>query len=103
MAYKVKVSIEAHHDERQIVEYMISELKNLSAAKSFIADVKKGYENLASNPYMYSFSTDKRLQEQGYRTIPIKNYLIFYRIEKDDKMAVVVRVMYGGRDYSNLI
>ena len=82
---------------------MVSELKNPSATKRFIDDVKQGYKNIKNNPYMYSLSTDTRLQDAGYRTVSIKNYLIIYRIEEEDNLVIVIRVLYGGRDYSKFI
>lgn len=103
MVYKLIVSKEAHHDIDEIVGYMISELMNAQAAKSFIDDLEKSYHSVVGNPLMYSLCSDKRLQKEGYRKIVIKNYLVLYRIDEARKCVFIVRVIYGARDYSQLI
>ncbi len=52
---------------------------------------------------MYSLCNDYKLRNGGYRKTVIKNYLILYRINKEDETVYVVRVVYGGRNYSELI
>jgi toxin ParE1/3/4 len=103
MIYKLVVSKEADEDIEDIVLYIVSELNNPSAASAFLDDVEKSYNNIVEKPAMYSLCNDYRLRNGGYRKIVIKNYLILYRINEDDKMVIVVRVVYGGRNYSELI
>ncbi len=103
MTYKIVISKEAAEDIDDIVFYMVSELSNPSAAKAFLDDVEKSYHNIIEKPAMYGLCNDYRLRNDGYRKIVIKNYLILYRINEDDKTVIIVRVVYGGRNYSELI
>ncbi len=103
MIYKLVVSKEAAEDIEDIVYYIVSELSNPSAAADFLDDVEKSYHNIVEKPAMYSLCNDYRLRNGGYRKIVIKNYLILYRINEEKKTVIIIRVVYGGRNYSNLI
>ena len=101
--YQVKVSVDAHKDIDDITTYITDDLQNPRAASGFLDDVLKSYDNVATNPFMYSLCVDERLRRKGYRKIPIKNYLIFYRVNRTGKIVWIVRVLYSARDYSNLL
>ncbi len=103
MIYKLVVSKEATEDIEDIVLYILSELNNLSAASAFLDDIETSYQNIIEKPSMYSLCNDYKLRNGGYRKIVIKNYLILYRINKEDETVYVVRVVYGGRNHSELI
>ncbi|MCL2486289.1 MAG: type II toxin-antitoxin system RelE/ParE family toxin [Oscillospiraceae bacterium] len=101
MDYNLDVSIEAHEDTDGIAEYITQKLFNPSAAASFLDDVHTSYLRLKENPYIYSLCQDSRLQAMGYRKAVIKNYIILFRIE--GKTVHVVRIVYGGRNYADLV
>jgi toxin ParE1/3/4 len=103
MTYRLVVSKEIAEDIEDIVLYIASKLNNPSAASAFLDTVQKGYSNVVENPAMYSLCNDDRLCNGRYRKIVIKNYLMLYRINEYDKTVIVVRVVYGGRNYSELI
>jgi addiction module RelE/StbE family toxin len=103
MAYKLIVSKEAHRDVDEITNYIANELKNTVAAVGFLNDVESGYRHVEGNPFMYGFCNDERLRNEGYRKIPIKNYLVVYRTDEAQKSVFIVRILYGPRDYTKLL
>ena len=103
MAYRLIVSKDAHLDIDGIVEYIAIILCNETAAVSFLDDVEKSYRNIAENPFMYSYCNDDILKIQGYRKIPIKNYIILYLVDEETQTVTVMRIFYGGRNYPDLI
>ena len=103
MEYRVVVSREAHSDIDEILSYMINTLKNPVAADSLLHRIEAAYETLADNPYLYAFCQDHRLKADGYRKVIIKNYILIYRVEEQEKQVYVVRVFYGRRNYAELI
>ncbi|MDR1109237.1 MAG: type II toxin-antitoxin system RelE/ParE family toxin [Deltaproteobacteria bacterium] len=78
-------------------------MKNSQAAAGFLDDVEKSYRRLAANPRLYSLCNDARLELMGYRKISIKNYMMLYRIDEVNKTVYIVRIVYGGRNYSELL
>ena len=103
MTYKLIVSMEAHKDADEITDYIARELDNIQAAMSFLDDVENSYRFIGENPYMYGLCANERLKEAGYRKIPIKNYLVIYRVDEAKKQVFIVRVIYGARNYAELL
>jgi addiction module RelE/StbE family toxin len=103
MAYKLIVSKETHKDIDEIVGYIALQLKNPEAATSFLNNIEKSYKTVIDNPYIYTFLKYNRLQKQGYRKIIIKNYLIIYRVNEEEKAVIIVRIVYGGRNYTEFL
>lgn len=103
MGYKLIVSQDAHNDIDEIAGYILNHLKSPQAAVGFLDDVEKSYRQVTENPHLYSLCSDERLENLGYRKIVIKNYLILYRIDEKKQVVYVVRVVYGARNYAQLL
>ena len=52
---------------------------------------------------MYALCNDIHLRQLGYRKIAIKNYLIFYKIDIATNNIYIMRIIYGKRDYIDII
>ena len=103
MAYRLEVSSDAHNDIYEIVGYIANELSAPKAASSFLDDVETSYLRVVDNPHSYSLCSDVRLERLGYRKIVIRNYLMLYRIDEDNQVVYIVRVVYGRRNYPEMI
>ena len=103
MPYKLIVSEDAHRDIDEITGYIARELSNVQAAISFLDGVEDSYRYIAESPNMYSLCADDRLHQEGYRKIPVKNYLVIYRVDEAEKRVFIVRVIHGFRDYARLL
>ena len=103
MAYKLIISKDAHADLNDIVRYISFELKSVQAATTFLDDVEESYNRLAVNPFVYAKCSDPLLERREYRKIIIKNYLILFRVEEDNQAVYIVRIVYGGRNYVDML
>lgn len=103
MGYKLIISEDAHEDVNDIVRHIVHELKSPQAASNFLNDVEAGYKHIRQNPQIYSFCNDKRLELLEYRKSVIKNYLILYRIDEKSEVMYIVRFVYGGRNYPEML
>lgn len=59
-------------------------------------NVEACYRNIAYNTRKYALCHDKRLFATGYRRAAAANYLVLYKLTKDDSTAIITRVIYGG-------
>ena len=41
--------------------------------------------------------------ENEYRNLPVKNYLVFYTVDEEQKTVEIYRVLYAKRDWKNII
>ena len=103
MAYKVVETRFAGKDIAEILEYIADTLGNLPAAAQFADELAGKYESLSKNPCMYEQSRDLLLKSRGYRRVVIKNYVMLYMVDQDAREVQIVRVIYGSRDYAELI
>lgn len=102
MTYKLRVTEHADRDMREIVEYMTVQLASPRAAAVFRQKVLACYNLLKDHPLIFALCPDETLAKLGYRLLPIKNYILFYRVDGDAKTVYIHRVIYGGRNYSEL-
>lgn len=103
MAYKIEIAPLANKDLEEILDYILRELSNPSAAADLLAEIESCYSNLEKMPEMYERCCDTRLKAMGYRRITVKNYVIIYKVMESIKTVYIMRCFYGGRDYEKLI
>lgn len=99
MAYKVEIAPLANKDLEVILDYILRELSNPSAAADLLPEIESCYSNLEKMPEMYERCRDVRLKAMGYCRITVKNYVIIYRVMESIKTVYIMRCFYGGRDY----
>ena len=103
MEYELDITVSAHNDLNEIVDYITETLYAPGAAAHFAEAVEKCYANLKEHPYMYAAAVMPELTEKGYRRAPVKNYLILYKVDETAKSVRIHRIFYGARNYIDLI
>lgn len=103
MAYEIKITEDAAEDLDEIVGYITNVLKNPIAANNFLTEIEENYSVLSSAPESFAYCNDQRLRMLGYRKIPVKNYIVFYKTDNDAKIVYIMRIIYGRREYTKLI
>ena len=91
----------SRRDLDEIFEYISSELENPAAAHETVNAILDGAESLEGFPFVGSLVEGIPFLKEGYRFLPVRNYLIFYRIT--DTQVFVDRILYKKRDYSQLL
>jgi plasmid stabilization system protein ParE len=62
------------------------------------------YENLLEDtPNIFSFLPDEYLRARGIKYVMIKNYMMFYTINENEKTVDVIRFLYGRRDWKRIL
>lgn len=97
--YKVKIYPAAKQDLLDIVDY----LNTLSpdAALRYYDLLIEEIAGLSSMPERCPRPKDLALVAKGYRCLLVKNYLVFYVVDRDT--VQIRRILYGRRDYSSLL
>lgn len=103
MTYKLMLTDEFEKDLDSIVEYISVRLGNPQAAKRLISDLKKELVNISKMPKLYPLYHDKKIADLGYRYFPIKNYLVFYRLNEIGKVIYVSSICYGKREIEGIL
>ena len=101
--YKRVVTEHAHKDLRNIIAYIKNQLCAPQAAKDFTDAVHNCYTRLSRNPLMFSLCNDEPLAKKGYRKALIKNYVLIFRVNEENKVVTIYRLFYGAEDYPHKI
>ena len=101
-SYRVKITENARRDLRDTYSYINKELKVPEAAQRFYIDTLNSIYTLDKMPECYPIVRDERLAEKGYRQMLVKNHIVFYTIDNEKKIVIVMRILYGRRDWLNI-
>ena len=101
--YKVKVTEPAENDLKDIAIYISSELNAPGTAVKMVDTIEEAISKLEKTALLRPFVRDKRLASLGYRPLVIKNYIAFYVVNEKEKLVAVDRIIYGRRDWQNIL
>lgn len=103
MIYHVSITRRALLDMDKIHLYITGEIHAPQAADDLINEIEQRITELKQMPNKYALVADERLSRRGIRKIPVNNYLVFYRVNEQAKTVTVIRVLFGSRDWVNLL
>ncbi|QAT39798.1 type II toxin-antitoxin system RelE/ParE family toxin [Clostridium sp. JN-9] len=101
--YNIQITEPAEKDLKEIAEYISKELLERETAKKVVSQIAKGINSLEDMPLRNALVADGRLANKGIRKIIVGNYVIFYSAAEEDKTVTIIRILYGRRDWINLL
>jgi plasmid stabilization system protein ParE len=101
--YLLNITDIAEEDILNTVKYIADVLKAPTAANNLLDEIEKHEKILESTPNIYPSVPDEYLAQKGLRFTMIKNYIMFYNINENEKIVTVIRFMYGRRDWKNIL
>jgi plasmid stabilization system protein ParE len=101
--YSLNITDIAEEDILNTVKYIADVLKVPMAANNLLNEIERHEEILENTPNIYPFVPDEYLAKKGIKFIAIKNYLMFYTINENNKAVTVIRFLYGRRDWKNIL
>ena len=93
---RVEITAEAERDLAEIARYIAQD--DVRKATEFIHELRSACEGLSNFPER--FALVPRYGQLGIRHRVCGKHLIFYQIESE--RIVVIHVLHGARDYSDL-
>jgi len=103
MSYSLNITDIAEEDILAAARYIANELKNPVAANALLDEIERHEKTLEATPNIYPFVHDEYLARKGLKYVIIKNFLLFYTIDKKNKMVTIIRFLYGRRDWKNIL
>ena len=100
--FRIEYSPEAIDDLRGIYAYIAFHLRERKTAKALIDRIRKDVRSLSEMPERYALSDLEPWASMGMRHRAIDNFIVFYLVEKDDRLVQIVRVLYGGQDIESI-
>jgi plasmid stabilization system protein ParE len=103
MKYSLNITDIAEEDILATVRYIIDVLKNSIAANNLLDEIERHEKILEDTPGIYPFVRDEYLAGKGLKYVIIKNFLLFYTVDKKNKIVNIIRFLYGRRDWKNIL
>ena len=101
--YRVDVSEVAENDLNDIVFYITSQFSASVTALHMMTLLEEAMASLAEMPRRFSLLNDERLSQMSYRKLAVKNYLVFFSIDEQNKVVDVERILYARRDWLRIL
>ena len=97
--YRVIITPTAHREINKIYDYITEELYAENAAKDLMRQVETEVQRLKYAPKIHP--QIKKIDElkREYRKLIIKNYIILYTIDEENKVVFVSHMCYDRRNY----
>lgn len=99
--YKVQLSIQAKNDYKSIIRYIKYELLEPTIAEKYAELIRNELNSLEYQPQKFAIIDYDIIKKYNFRKLIIKNYIAFYRINEDEKIVNVERILYNGTDWKN--
>ena len=99
--YKVQLSIQAKNDYKSIIRYIRYELLEPIIAEKYAELIRNELNSLEYQPQKFAIIDYDIIKKYNFRKLIIKNYSAFYRINEDEKIVNVERILYNGTDWKN--
>jgi addiction module RelE/StbE family toxin len=101
--YNIEITKPAEKDLYEIGRYISRELLEPEIAKKMVSQIAIGIITLEEMPLRNALVADARLAYKGIRKIMVDNYIIFYLVNEEIKIVTIIRILYGRRDWINLL
>lgn len=101
--YKVILTDRAQEELDEIYNYISKSFMEATTAQNLIEKIQKSILQLEDIPEGFSIIEQYRDREYKYRKLVINNYVAIYRVDKEQQIVYIVRIVYGGRNYLNEI
>ena len=101
--YRLKISKLYKGDTYSSYNYIKNKLEAPMAADNLKKEIKEKINKIKENPNIRPLVQDKYLASLGFRSITVKNYIIFYIIWDDNKHIKIVRFLHSRRNWINIL
>jgi addiction module RelE/StbE family toxin len=101
--YRTRYTPLAYEDLDEIDNYISTILLNPQAALNLLGEMEESINGLKQFPLIGSELEDPYLASKGYRKLVVQNYLVFHLVDQAQKEVIIIRVMYGAREYRSLL
>lgn len=93
----------ALQDMKDIAIYISHILHNPIAAEKITTQIVDAANMLLDFPYSNAVYVPIKPLKYEYRKLIVENYILFYTVDEKEKTITVSRIIYGRRDYENIL
>ena len=100
-SFEVRFTNKCIEEMIEIYEYISNNLKEDNAAKNLMTEVTDKVLNLSNAPELYMKIEKFDRLKREYRRMIVKNYVVLYTIDFEERIVYISHMIYGKRNYLN--
>lgn len=97
--YEVKLYARAYRDMEDIYAYIANNLHDPNAAQNIIDEIENAVFTLELMPERGAVRRSGIYANRDYRQLFVGNYIIVYRVKKEEKQVHIVTVRYAPSSF----
>ncbi|MDY3007309.1 type II toxin-antitoxin system RelE/ParE family toxin [Anaerococcus sp. AGMB00486] len=101
--HNIIISSKAKRDILDIYEYISETLNSDLSALRLVQKIEESIRDLEQMPERFKRYKDEDLYSENIRICPVKNYLIFYRVNNEKSLVEIIRILYSKRNYEDIL
>lgn len=102
MKYTIFIAKKAEEDLGKIFEYLAYKVMAGENAVRQLNRIQTAIESLDEMPLRNRVYDKDPWKTRNLHIMPVDNYLVFYLTETEVLKVTILRIMYGGRDITNI-
>jgi toxin ParE1/3/4 len=101
--YEIFIYPKAEKDMEDIFQYVCNELGSPKAARDIINKFENALDNISLFSDSCPYTNNEAIIDKEIRKLIIDNYIVFYKADKENRQINVIRVIYGMRNYADIL
>lgn len=98
MEYRIQFTTVALSQLKETAQYIAGTLAAPGTASKWSMQIRKEIAALSTMPRRFPLLDEEPWKTEGYRKMPVGNYIVYYQINDDIPAVRIVAVIYGRRD-----
>ena len=96
--YEVKITEPAQRQLQEIVRYIAGDLQEKRTALRMLDTLEKEILSLSTLPNRVALTEEEPWHSAEIRKMPVKNYLVYFWVDEEQKKVQITAAVYGRRD-----
>ena len=101
--YKILVSETYHKDLKDIIHYIYHNLDAPLTTSALLDEIESAVSALSVMPFRYGLVDDAYLHRKKFRKCLVKNYIIFYKVNKENKTVMIHRILHARQNWIDIL
>lgn len=93
----------AQLDMLDIFDYIAFELREPDSASRLLSKIRSKVKSLEKYPDRNKMISEPKYEKQNIRWCPVENYVIFYKVSKEQSQVYIIRVLYKKRNWEHIL
>ena len=101
--YEVKITEPAQRQLQEIIRYIAGDLQEKRTAIRMLDTLEKEILSLSTLPNRVALTEEEPWHSAGIRKLSVKNYLVYFWVDEDQKQVQITAAVFGRRDQRNVL